>query len=193
MYGRCFLRRLLVVPVLAGLMLPLALSQAGCDAPAVDRQAYVAVPPDFSLDVVVIGVDRTPAWEELTPEERQRVPRPLLSARFIVQPDGTLRTATGAGAREETYPAIVRTLSRAQMLDLWRAVRNHGLIAAEDTHGLPNPDKAEPIDGSALYAIGFVALADRVAVGVPAEEASREGEGARTLITLLRAYSWLEI
>ncbi len=164
----------------------------GCGAPEADRQAYVAVPPDFSLSVVVIGADRGAGWEELTPAEQERVPRQLLSARFIVEPDGTLRAATGPGCREETYPAIVRVLSRGQMLDLWRAVRNHALIAAEETHGLANPDNAQPVEGSALYAIGIVSLADRMSIGVPAEEASREGEGARTLITLLRAYSWLE-
>ncbi len=180
------------VGVLLAACLASAFCLVGCTAPKVDRQAYVAVPPDFGLDIVTIGADREAGWAELTPEEQESLPRPLLSARFIVDADGTLRAATGPGCREETYPAIVRTLSRAQMLELWRTVRNHALIDAESTHRLSLPDEVGPVENSAIYAIGIVALGDRVSIGIPAEEASRQGEGGRRLITLLRRYAWLE-
>ncbi|MFG0251823.1 MAG: hypothetical protein ACF8NJ_03000 [Phycisphaerales bacterium JB038] len=180
------------VGVLIAACLASAVGPLGCTAPRVDRQAYVAVPPDFSLDVLAIGADRVADWGDLPPAEQHSLPRPLLSARFIVDADGTLRAATGPGCREETYPAMVRTLSRPQMLELWRTVRNQALIDAESTHRLSKPDEAQPLAGSALYAIGIVALGDRVSIGVPAEEASRVGEGGRRLITLLRTYAWLE-
>ena len=181
----------MMIPFLLFVMLA-GLLPGGCSAPGVNREAYVAVPPDFGLSVLVLGPDRTAAWEEMTEEQQQKVPASHLSTRFIVEPDGTLRTAVGPGVSEDLYPSRLRELSSAQMLSLWRVVRNQGLITAETTHGRTSaPDNAEISRSGAIDYISIQALGDRVTIAVPVSELSRVGEGARRLVRLLRAYSWM--
>ncbi len=168
-----------------------ALWVIGCAEPVADRQAYIAVPPDFGLSVTVVGPDRSDAWLALTADQRKDVPESSLSARFIVEADGTLRTATGPGATDELYPGQTRTLVRSQMLELWRTVRNHGLLTAEQSHGVKNPAMVMPSPGATTHVFSIYALGDRITIAIQADEPSRIGEGSRRLIRLLRDLSWL--
>lgn len=90
---------------------------AGTPAPPTDGP-----PPDFSVSVTV--VDR----EESTGPALARSMRP---ARFIVEPDWVLRASVGPGSRATTYPPAMRTLSRAQVMQLWQAVNSAGYLATD--------------------------------------------------------------
>lgn len=90
---------------------------AGTPAPAADGP-----PPDFSVSVTVIDSE-VPAGPALA--------RSMRPARFIVEPDWVLRASVGPGSRATTYPPAMRTLSRAQVLQLWRAVNTAGYLTSD--------------------------------------------------------------
>jgi hypothetical protein len=169
----------------------LVLAAPGCYSPDADRRAYVATPPDLSLSITVIAPDRAldqpPAGYVL-----EQIPERDRSSRIIVEPDGSLRIATGPGATVDLYPSRIRLLSRNQMLDLWRTCRNLGLIDAEPTHGISNPTLVKPQPGRTIFVISIHALGDRVTIAVDATERTRIGEGGRRLINQIYDYAWLD-
>ncbi len=71
-------------------------------------------PEDFALAVTVMGEEGTTNWL-------------LQPARFVVEPDGVLRAATGAGVGPSVYPPRTRRLTQAQMNDLYAVVVRSGL------------------------------------------------------------------
>lgn len=83
-----------------GLMIGM-LAVIGCAAPraAVTPEGY---PGDFSLTLLVDD------------ERGKRL--------FLVEPNRTLRAATGDGVHRELYPPRTAKLTHAQMAALWRAV-----------------------------------------------------------------------
>jgi len=71
-----------------------------------------AAPGDFVLAVTVF------APPQAEPETPVGVP-----ARYILEPDATLRAAVGPGSSPSTYPNPTRTLSSAQLDRVWAQLR----------------------------------------------------------------------
>lgn len=80
-----------------------------------------SVPPDFSLAITVIA----PARGAVQPAT---LPRGLRPARYILEPDGTLRVALGAGATRATYPFPTRIISDAGRAEIWSRSKTLGLL-----------------------------------------------------------------
>ena len=68
-------------------------------------------PSDFTLGVVVFG---SPDADSVA----------MRSARYIVEPDGTLRASFGEGSDGNTYPPITRRLDASTLDALWLRVRS---------------------------------------------------------------------
>lgn len=129
--------RLLAVAVLACLL-------AGCGGgPAVIAEPVLPddPPDDFALAVTVFA-------PEVTPEAISALPRSVRPARYVIEPDGVLRAAVGPGADSDVFPARTRRLSDRQRAQLWRLVRDQGLLARDhparistDRTYLPVPDR----------------------------------------------------
>lgn len=75
-------------------------------------------PADFSLSVTVMtpGQETDAKGRDLT-FGKDLADRP---GRYIVEPDGLLRAATGAGATTRVYPPRTKYLTDRQMADLWK-------------------------------------------------------------------------
>ena len=71
-------------------------------------------PADFALAVTVLGEEGTTGWV-------------LEPARFVVEPDGVLRAATGAGVGPTVYPSRTRRLTEPQINELYAMVVRAGL------------------------------------------------------------------
>jgi hypothetical protein len=99
----------LILTVLVGL-LPL-----GCSTRIVHPGPRTPRPPaDLAIDVTLLPapVASGPAGEAL---------------RFVIEPDGQLRAATGAGAIERSLPPRTRALTDVQIADLYGAIVRDGL------------------------------------------------------------------
>lgn len=71
-------------------------------------------PADFALAVTVMGEEGTTGWV-------------LEPARFVIEPDGVLRAATGAGVGPTVYPPRTRRLTDLQVREIHNIVTRQGL------------------------------------------------------------------
>lgn len=95
--------------------LGLGLGLAGCEmTPARGVGTPDKPPADFALSVTVFAPSMRVAGEPEPKRDPATTP-----ARYILEPDGTLRAAVGPGATPETFPPIVRRVSDGQRQRLW--------------------------------------------------------------------------
>lgn len=88
---------------------------AACGA---TRHPVSGVPGDFGLAITVLASRDEPGLA--------RAQRP---AQYILEPDGTLRVAVGAGVDPGTFPPRTRRLDPRQVERLWTLVESAGLAA----------------------------------------------------------------
>lgn len=126
----------------------------GCGGPVKPVSLPVTVipqdrPADFTMGVTILAPDR--------PAPKGELPRSLRPARYIVEPDGALRVGLGAGASAKTYPARTRQLSPRQMDQVWRAVRESGLLDPGNPGRINWPEEGvrAPDRTAALFYIAF--------------------------------------
>ena len=74
------------------------------------------VPHDFGIGVTVHA-----------PEDRDAA-RALRPARYLLEPDGALRAAVGAGADERTFPPVTRVVDADGRARVWALFVNAGLV-----------------------------------------------------------------
>lgn len=123
---------------LAGLLLP----ACGSGPVAVTEPMLPSDPPDdFALAVTIFA-------PEVDADAISALPRSVRPARYVVEPDGVLRAAIGPGADADVFPAQTRRLTDRQRAQLWRLVRDQGLLAtnhpariATDRTYLSSPDR----------------------------------------------------
>ncbi|MEM9065432.1 MAG: hypothetical protein AAGB51_08085 [Planctomycetota bacterium] len=150
-------------------IIPLLLATAlvGCSKPQIllpedpppDPMLALDEPPaDFALAVTVYS----PAMRNL-----DEVPRVLRPARYVLEPDGILRTSVGPGAREDTFPPITRRLTQEQVRLLWLAVRDAPLLGVGSPIRVESGAAAEPL---------------ALAVTDPASTTEPDGPGASTAV-----------
>lgn len=74
------------------------------------------VPANFALDITIIGeaTANGHAWR---------------TARYVLEPDRTLRVGVGPGAATGGFPPIWRRLSRSTIAELWRQINRDHLLA----------------------------------------------------------------
>lgn len=106
-------------------LLTLALLVAACGSPDWHSDRLEAVPPDFSLELTVLAEG---------PSSSDPLRRP---SQYVLESDRTLRVALGPGSDRVTYPPPTATLSPAQVEELYRLIRRHGLLDAPATPDSP--------------------------------------------------------
>ena len=154
----------------------LALSLGACRAPGA-REAPEARPADFALGLTVY----TPDAPARRPGQR--------AARYAVQPDGLLRTATGPGATVRVHPPLARRLTAAQRDELWDAVRAAGFDRVPPALRVSSPETFEPPSGRRVYLVEVTAGGQRRAVAMP--EGEPETEPFIDLADMLARWSWM--
>ena len=145
---------------------------AGCSAhPRAGRALPEHPPADFGLAVTVLPADDDAA-----------------RARYIVEPDGTLRAATGAGATVQTFPAAVRLLDQAQRRRLWWLTLDTRAHDPTSPWALVAPDTFDPLGQSVTIVTTSFWGARTSAAIPPGEEAS---PAAQALAEELARLAWI--
>lgn len=141
----------------------------------------VDYPQDFALSVTVItpGRETDSSGRDLS-FGQDLADRP---GRYIVEADGLLRAATGAGATTRVYPPRTKYLSDRQMADLWNK-----LEWMRPDLQIGDPGEDTPIRASHTTAIIHVAANGRRTTRVANLE---EDVWAKSLVRTLGEHAWL--
>lgn len=141
----------------------------------------VDFPQDFALSVTVMtpGRETDDNGRDLS-FGKDLADRP---GRYIVEADGLLRAATGAGATTRVYPPRTKYLTDRQMADLWNK-----LEWMRPDLQIGDPGEDTPIRTSHSTAIIHVAADGRRTTRVANLE---EDEWARSLVRTLGEHAWL--
>jgi hypothetical protein len=146
-------------------------------------------PLDFTLGVTVLEPTGGRGPRQATPiDERPLAERP---ARYIVEPDGVLRVALGAGVNPRVFPRQTRQLTADQMQRLWRLTVDTQLHAPETLTRIDNtetffPHRSRP---TALVYVKRDGVATHHAVRLPVGDA--ESAALTRLITELARLAWV--
>lgn len=161
------------------------LAAGGCASttktPARTYARGVDYPADFSLSVTVMtpGPETGPDGRD-TSFGQDLADRP---GRYIVEPDGLLRAAMGAGATTRVYPPRTRYLSDRQMADLWAR-----LEWLRPDLQIGDPGEQAPTPSAHSTAIIQVAAEGRKTTRVVNLD---EDDAGRTLVRTLGEHAWL--
>lgn len=138
-------------------------------------------PADFSLSVTVMtrGRETDDSGRDLS-FGRDLADRP---GRYIVEPDGLLRAATGAGATTRVYPPRTKYLTDRQMADLWKK-----LEWMRPDLQIGDPGEDSPVRTDASTAIIHISANGRKTTRVANLE---EDEWAKSLVRTLGEHAWL--
>ncbi|MCA9303281.1 MAG: hypothetical protein KC996_04090 [Phycisphaerales bacterium] len=161
----------LVVRILLAAILPVWM--VGCST----NQRFTmpdTAPGDFVLAATVF----TPPQEH--PDSPASVP-----ARYIVEPDATLRAAVGPGSSPVIYPSPTRTLTSEQFARLWTLA--HAIpLDTDDARSINSPENFSPPADTPSFLIEFRANESQQAFAFPANHPQ-----ARALIDALADLAWV--
>lgn len=135
-------------------------------------------PEDFSLAVTVF--DPTHAADHADPA--------LTPARYILDPDGALRAAVGAGASPATFPPIVRRLSEGQRRRVWWLTLETGAHEPGPGDRVDSPETYRPVADEPEALITVAWLGGRAS----AARTLGEGEPGRALTAELARLAWVD-
>ncbi|MFN0012816.1 MAG: hypothetical protein ACKVS8_14375 [Phycisphaerales bacterium] len=172
------------LPALAHLALLACLS--GCAAePAADKSVAqtptsVAPPSDFALGVTVYPVQTGGSTAGLA------LPAYARPARYILEPGGALRVATGTGLTASTVPPITRTLAPEEAAALYTAMRDANLLVAGHGGTIGFPTAYVPPPHRSTTLISYSADGRRASLALPASDPS-----VRPLVEKLAALGWV--
>lgn len=132
-------------------------------------------PQDFGLEVVLHAASGN---EQIHP------------ARFTVGPDGSLRAAFGPAAPTQAYQPLVRRLTRRNMDQLWRLVRDSGLVDEANPAKLGPGDSAQPAPGraAAIVRIGYAGRHETLRIYL--DRVGEDSDAAMALIERLELLAW---
>jgi hypothetical protein len=163
------------------------LGGTGC-ASATDRMQLSAMadrgaPDDFALDVTIL-TDK--AWPP-DPQAHMR------SGRFILFSDGSLHYGVDPIRGSNWVPGITRTLSRAQVVELWELASQLDATDAGSPRAPENLKGVKPASGQMVYLVVCNAWEDRWQF-VERFEAGREPASDAPMTALIRrlaALAWV--
>jgi len=159
------------MPRLALLLLCLLLPACGAT-----RHTDTSTPGDFALGITVLGA-----------RDAQRLPRAQRPVQYLLEADGVLRVAVGAGVDHTTYPPRVRRLSARQTDRLW------SLVQAGDFQNADHPAHIDdltafrptPRDGWALLDVSAAGQRSTLALRLEDDPAAAQ------VIDELAALAWI--
>lgn len=133
-------------------------------------------PSDFVLAATVF----TPS--SVSADQPASVP-----ARYILEPDGTLRAAVGPGSSPTTYPRETRTLTSAQFNQLWMLTRAIELDGS-DARAINSPEIFTPPGDTGVVLIELRANETQQGFAFPSDHPQ-----ARALIEALADLAWVRV
>jgi hypothetical protein len=166
-------------------LLAMAVVLGGCSsaAPMVVREAAelpASRPADFTLAVTV----HSPAGAR-----QGALPRSLKAGRYVVEPDGSLRAALGE--RAAAYPGLTRQLTPEQTDQVWRLVRESGLLDPANPARVDDPAGVSPAErGMAVIYVSFEG--SRRTLRVPLDRLGPNALAAERVVDRLAELGWVE-
>jgi len=142
------------------------------------------VPSDLAIGVTVFSPETDPARIQFL----ERWARP---ARYIVEPDGVLRAATGPGVTTRVFPPRLRELNPAQMSRLWRLAREVGLTRDGHPDAIVSADTFEPSYRETEAVISVIARGELRVAAIALDSTTPEASAARALVDRLAELSWI--
>ena len=160
------------VSALLGLTLALLLLPA-CGA---TRHPETGSPGDFALGVTVLGTKDAPT-----------LPRSQRPAQYLLQSDGVLRVAIGAGVEPSTYPPRVRRLSQRQVERVWSLVQAAGITQTGHPGRVDDIQSFRPTPRDGWALLDVTAKGERHAVALRVDE----HEPTARLVDELADLAWI--
>lgn len=157
----------------------------GLVASCAGRQRALAIEPpgDFTLSVTL----HAPPEAELDPA----LPRWRRPARYIIEPDLVLRAAEGAGASEAAFPPPTRTLQPMHVRDLWRSLRDGGLLQPDHPSAIAAAEAFSP-PAAATVAVIYVKHDGRRSIrAIELDGTDSDALAAAAVIDRLAELSWV--
>lgn len=150
----------------------------GCAGPRTAGDALPeARPADLVLGLTVYGPDSG---------VRRGGQRP---ARYLVEPDGSLRAAVGGGAVESVHPPIARRLTDAERDELWAMVRAAGINRVSASMRLNSAQHYTAPAGRRVYLVELAGGGGRWVAAMP--EGEPDAERAGDIADRLAGWAWV--
>jgi hypothetical protein len=117
------------------------------------------------------------------------LPRSLRPARYIVEADGVLRAAQGPTS--PGFPPRVRQLAPREVDQLWRLLRDSGLLDEANPGRISDPEDAVR-SGDRTTALVFVSYSDRrTTLRILLDRSTQDAIEAERLVDRLAELSWV--
>lgn len=174
--------RITHLPVLLGLLLTAGCFRNSGDMTRAPVRAETPLPenapPDFTLAVTVFVPDGA-NWGAYS--------QPFTPARYILEPNGSLRVGIGAGVSEQMYPPVTREVARSSVHDVWADTTRCGVAGSGTRRKAAPQSVAQPTAHISIrwddrWDEGVIVLTDQNA----------KADAARTLISRLGALAWMQ-
>ncbi len=146
-------------------------------APPVER------PQDLAIAATV--------FSPRVPLPASSLPRSLKPGRFVLEADGVLRASRGAVLEASTFPPRVRQLSPRQSDQLWRLIRDSGLLDADNPNRISDPEAAAR-SGDHTTALLYVAFGgQRSTLRILLDRTTPDAIAAERVIDRLAELAWI--
>ncbi len=161
---------------------------AGCGAKALPKVSTPAraLPDDRPRDLAIAATVFSPR----VPLPDTQLPRSLRPARYIVEADGVLRSTQGQAA--SSFPPRTRQLTPREVDQLWRLLRDSGLLDEGNPARLTDPEGAVR-SGDKTTAMVYVSFEGRrTTLRVLLDRSSPDAIEAERLVDRLAELSWVQ-
>src|SRR5262245_38039155 len=172
---------------IAGLLVAAGLAAGfSCSSTPAALSPPPPIPEERPQDFVLAATVLTPTDVKTT-----NLPRSLRPARYIVEADGVLRAAVGAGSTTTTYPPQTRQLTARQMDSLWRQLRESNLLDPGNPSRIDAPEAVAraPDRTTALIFVGGDGR--RVTLRVLLDRRTEDAVAAERLVDRLADLAWI--
>lgn len=152
-------------------------------------------PPDLVVSVTVYAPQR---WIEGTDDEAaalNRLPRSLRPARYVIETDSSLRAITGAAVDAMTFPPRVRQLTSTEMQQLWRQIRESGLLDPGNPARIQGAEATETPIRSAQRTTALIFISfegSRTTLRTPLDRSTPESTESERLVDRLAGWAWAQ-
>lgn len=117
------------------------------------------------------------------------LPRAFMPGRYIIEADGVLRAGQGDGP---AFPRRVRQLTPRQSDQLWRLVRDSGLLDEANPNRVSDPDSLVR-SGDRTTALLYIAYAgNRATVRVAMDRSNADAFAAERIVDQLAELAWVK-
>ncbi|MCC6286099.1 MAG: hypothetical protein IT439_12505 [Phycisphaerales bacterium] len=141
-------------------------------------------PADFAVSITVISTQDDPTLISA-------LPRQMRPARYVIEADGSLRAAVGAGATPDIRPALTRRLDSAQMARLWRLIEESGFAEPEGASRLASEAAASELYAATTAVMSVTHAGTRAASAIDLEGGGAEAEAAALIVDQIAAWAWV--